>query len=305
MEFPHLAIFLTLSIAAGFLSNLLSRPEDPGARVKQDSAADIGTTEDSDHVPPRRKRPRTDDRPSPEPEVISLLSSDEEDSDTIQRTRRVPVPVLRRRRVGLSKSSDTHCSGEGIPSHLKQDVEYPDLSPFLAPEEVKTERGDERAGTDFCAEPNQKTDATTAPPNNLPASDIPKPDPIDHGDENSAQLRIPIKEPSLCPEQAELVEVILSGRNVFYTGSAGCGKSTVLKVFTRQFRDRGLQVDIVAPTGISALGVGGSTTFVYAGWSLSSFKRPLNKVRAGAHGKHVRKRLKATDVLVIDEISSK
>jgi ATP-dependent DNA helicase PIF1 len=114
---------------------------------------------------------------------------------------------------------------------------------------------------------------------------------------------IPIKEPELCQEQAELVDIILSGRNVFYTGSAGCGKSTVLKAFTRCLRDRGYQVDIVAPTGISALGVGGSTTFVYAGWNLSTLKQPIKKVRLGAHGKHTRKRLKATDVLVIDEIS--
>ena len=34
--------------------------------------------------------------------------------------------------------------------------------------------------------------------------------------------------PPLCQEQIDLVDLILNGRNVFYTGSAGCGKSTVL-----------------------------------------------------------------------------
>ncbi|KAI1359305.1 hypothetical protein F5Y08DRAFT_319918 [Xylaria arbuscula] len=115
---------------------------------------------------------------------------------------------------------------------------------------------------------------------------------------------IPTKEPTLCPEQAELVDIICSGRNVFYTGSAGCGKSTVLKAFTKRLRDQGLSVDIVAPTGVSALGVGGFTTFVYAGWGVRSFKKSLEMVRLDAHDKHVRKRLKNTDVLVIDEISS-
>lgn len=112
-----------------------------------------------------------------------------------------------------------------------------------------------------------------------------------------------MKEPTLCPEQAELVDIICSGRNVFYTGSAGCGKSTVLKEFTKRLRDQGLSVKIVAPTGVSALGVGGFTTFVYAGWGVRSFKKSL-KLVLDAHDKHVRKRLKNTDVLVIDEISS-
>ncbi|KAL8788994.1 MAG: hypothetical protein Q9213_001403 [Squamulea squamosa] len=33
-------------------------------------------------------------------------------------------------------------------------------------------------------------------------------------------------EPRLCEEQMALIEIILSGRNIFYTGSAGSGKST-------------------------------------------------------------------------------
>ncbi|KAJ3556156.1 hypothetical protein NPX13_g10200 [Xylaria arbuscula] len=104
------------------------------------------------------------------------------------------------------------------------------------------------------------------------------------------------KEPTLCPEQAELVDIICSGRNVFYTGSAGCGKSTVLKAFTKRLRDQGLSVDIVAPTGVSALGVGGFTTFVYAGWGVRSFKKSLELIRLDAHDKYVRKRLKNTDI---------
>lgn len=76
---------------------------------------------------------------------------------------------------------------------------------------------------------------------------------------------VPIVEPDLCPEQADLVDIILSGRNVFYTGSAGCGKSTVLKAFVKRFNAIGKKVNIVAPTGRAALDINGSTTWTYAG----------------------------------------
>jgi hypothetical protein len=114
---------------------------------------------------------------------------------------------------------------------------------------------------------------------------------------------VPIVEPALCPEQAELVDLILSRRNVFYTGSAGCGKSTVLKAFVKRFQERGMRVNIIAPTGRAALDINGSTTWTYAGWTPDSHKKPLKDLKIAAHGKFVRMRLNETDVLVIDEIS--
>jgi ATP-dependent exoDNAse (exonuclease V) alpha subunit len=74
-------------------------------------------------------------------------------------------------------------------------------------------------------------------------------------------------EPDLCPEQTDLVNLIMSGRNVFYTGSAGCGKSTVLKAFVKQCREKEITVNIVAPTGRAALGVNGTTLWTYMGAS--------------------------------------
>ncbi|RMZ33406.1 hypothetical protein D0859_02452 [Hortaea werneckii] len=110
-------------------------------------------------------------------------------------------------------------------------------------------------------------------------------------------------EPPLHPEQAEVVNTVADGFNVFYTGSAGTGKSTVLKAFVRKLKDQGRKVDIIAPSGIAALNVGGMTIFAYAGWRPDSLKEPLQKLKQQAHGRSVRKRLCATDVLVIDEIS--
>ncbi|KAK7969184.1 hypothetical protein PG988_008257 [Apiospora saccharicola] len=112
-----------------------------------------------------------------------------------------------------------------------------------------------------------------------------------------------VTEPELCPEQAELVDLICSGRNVFYTGSAGCGKSTVLKAFTKRLKDMGKRVHVVAPTGRAALQVHGITTWTYAGWTPDSHKEALEELQKASHGKKVWKRFIETDVLVIDEIS--
>jgi DNA replication protein DnaC len=110
-------------------------------------------------------------------------------------------------------------------------------------------------------------------------------------------------EPELCEEQRRLVSLILGGQNVFYTGSAGCGKSTVLKAFVKELKARGRKVVIVAPTGKAALEVNGCTFWTFAGWTPSHFKKPLKKLQEGAHGKFVRKKMNDVDVLVIDEIS--
>jgi ATP-dependent DNA helicase PIF1 len=110
-------------------------------------------------------------------------------------------------------------------------------------------------------------------------------------------------DPVLKPEQQKVVDMILEGHNVFYTGSAGCGKSTILKAFVKQLSHRGKRVKIVAPTNLAALNVGGVTTWSFAGWTPDSMKKSLDSLMKGAHGKEVWERFDTTDVLVIDEIS--
>lgn len=110
-------------------------------------------------------------------------------------------------------------------------------------------------------------------------------------------------EPKLSPEQQKVVDLIVQGHNVFYTGSAGCGKSTILKAFVKILEGRGQRVRIVAPTNLAALNVNGQTTWNFAGWTPDSMKRPLDKLMQAAHGKEVWERFDTTDVLVIDEIS--
>jgi ATP-dependent DNA helicase PIF1 len=97
--------------------------------------------------------------------------------------------------------------------------------------------------------------------------------------------------------------MILEGRNVFYTGSAGTGKSTVLKAAVKQLKARGKKVRVLAPTGKAALQVNGMTTWSYMGWTPDHHKLSTRKLVNQAWRENIRERLKETEVLFIDEIS--
>ena len=113
----------------------------------------------------------------------------------------------------------------------------------------------------------------------------------------------PRTEPVLCPEQMELVELAASGRNIFYTGSAGCGKSTVLHAIRTRLMNMGKTVRVVAPTGKVALAINGTTTWTFAGWTPDHHKRKLDWLERAARGRTARQRFMETDTLIIDEIS--
>ena len=82
-----------------------------------------------------------------------------------------------------------------------------------------------------------------------------------------------IKEIELNERFKEALELIESGENVFITGKAGTGKSTLLSYFTNHTKKR---VVVLAPTGVAALNVKGQTIH-----SFFHFKPDItiNKVR--------------------------
>jgi len=104
-------------------------------------------------------------------------------------------------------------------------------------------------------------------------------------------------------EQQALVDLVLSGQNVFYTGSAGTGKSATLHHFVAALRAQGKRVAVVSPSGIAALNVNGETYFTFAGWTPDSKKKSIKVLEQEAKSKQRWQRLYHTDVLVIDEIS--
>ncbi|EAQ87154.1 hypothetical protein CHGG_03773 [Chaetomium globosum CBS 148.51] len=139
--------------------------------------------------------------------------------------------------------------------------------------------------------------AATTP--KLPVASAAQPVP----EQASEPVLYPEQQPVLCPEQLEVVELAASGRNIFYTGSAGCGKSTVLHATRARLRNMGKNVQVVAPTGKAALAINGTTTWSYAGWTPNHHKRKLEELETAALGKVIRKRFEETDTLIIDEIS--
>lgn len=112
------------------------------------------------------------------------------------------------------------------------------------------------------------------------------------------------KLPPLSPEQEAVVELAAQGRNIFYTGSAGSGKSTVLHAIRDRLRRLGRRVHVVAPTGKAASNVNGLTTWTFAGWNPGMMKQSIiDLILSVWHDDLVTDRIRATDVFIIDEIS--
>ena len=82
--------------------------------------------------------------------------------------------------------------------------------------------------------------------------------------------------------------------NIFITGKAGTGKSTLLKLFKKTTRK---QLVVLAPTGIAALNVGGQTIHSFFGFP----PKPLHPQELKKRRNH--KLYKKLDVVIIDEIS--
>lgn len=103
-------------------------------------------------------------------------------------------------------------------------------------------------------------------------------------------------------QQEFALSILKSGRNVFLTGSAGTGKTHVLRTYIEYLRERKVGVAITASTGIAATHIGGMTIHAFSGIGIkdSLDYAELNKIR---NRKHIRKGIEEADVLIIDEIS--
>ena len=111
----------------------------------------------------------------------------------------------------------------------------------------------------------------------------------------------------LSEEQRGILKAVVDeGKSVFFTGSAGTGKSVLMKQIIAKLRDKYVReperVAVTASTGLAACHIEGTTLHSFAGAGLAKEPAPelVKKVKRNAKTKS---RWQRTKVLIIDEIS--
>ncbi|TMS09490.1 ATP-dependent DNA helicase PIF1 [Larimichthys crocea] len=100
-------------------------------------------------------------------------------------------------------------------------------------------------------------------------------------------------------EQAAVLSAVLSGKNVFFTGSAGTGKSFLLKRIMGSLPPK--STFATASTGVAACHIGGTTLHNFAG--IGSGSAPLEQCIELAQRPGVLQHWTSCRHLIIDEVS--
>eukprot|EP00178_Gracilaria_changii_P002129 TRINITY_DN1316_c0_g1_i1.p1 TRINITY_DN1316_c0_g1~~TRINITY_DN1316_c0_g1_i1.p1 ORF type:complete len:724 (-),score=107.58 TRINITY_DN1316_c0_g1_i1:7771-9942(-) len=128
-------------------------------------------------------------------------------------------------------------------------------------------------------------------------------------DEQKANPQDRKQSPSVSKEQVTLdryqtaaLEAAKKGDSFFLTGSAGVGKSFVLRQIISELRESGKKVAVTASTGCAAVAIRGCTVHSFLSLGLGLDPEEHLKRRA-RKDRRLRRRLSGLDVLVIDEVS--
>ncbi len=97
-------------------------------------------------------------------------------------------------------------------------------------------------------------------------------------------------------------EKLNSDRNIFLTGGAGTGKSTVIQHYLREGLDGSKNTAVLASTGTAAILLGGRTFHSFFGLGIMDGGVDQVVARATKH-QGILQRLKKTDLVLLDEIS--
>jgi len=116
-----------------------------------------------------------------------------------------------------------------------------------------------------------------------------------------------VARPHLSQEQRQVLKLVVDdGKSVFFTGSAGTGKSVLLReiiaVLRRKHSRESDRVAMTASTGLAACNIGGVTLHSFSGIGLGkeSVDELIKKIKRNQKAKH---RWMRTKVLIVDEVS--
>ena len=99
------------------------------------------------------------------------------------------------------------------------------------------------------------------------------------------------------PQFKKALACMKEGKNLFITGKAGTGKSTLLKHFCSETKEKPV---VLAPTGVAALNVNGLTIHSFFKFNFNVTPENLKSKKTAPTNAEIYKKLK---ILVIDEIS--
>ncbi len=102
---------------------------------------------------------------------------------------------------------------------------------------------------------------------------------------------------------SQTIEKLKSKQNVFLTGGAGVGKTTVTREVIKHYEDDSKKVAKLASTGMAATLIGGQTLHSFLDLGISSDVEDLEKNGKLELKKRIKKLISSMSLIVIDEIS--
>lgn len=99
------------------------------------------------------------------------------------------------------------------------------------------------------------------------------------------------------------LELVKNGESLFITGKAGTGKTTVLREITAQCKQQGMNVVVLAPTGVAAKNAGGVTIHSFLHLPLGPYIPGLRMHKLYALNEEEMSIVRRIDLIIIDEVS--
>lgn len=103
-------------------------------------------------------------------------------------------------------------------------------------------------------------------------------------------------------KQVQALDILKAGRNVYLTGSAGSGKTHILREYISHLKHRAVPMGITASTGIAATHFGGVTIHSWSGIGIKDWLSDAD-IDLLVQKEYLWKRFDRTKVLIVDEVS--